>query len=88
MIADCNSTKWGRCTPGTRIPIVSEETSRQYNPDYYLVLPWHFRENFLVREKEYMEKGGKLIFPLPQFEIIDNTEQGLKSINDLATGIR
>jgi NDP-4-keto-2,6-dideoxyhexose 3-C-methyltransferase len=70
MIADCNSTKWDRCTPGTRIPIVSEKTSRDANPDYYLVLPWHFRGNFLVREKNFMAGGGQFIFPLPEFELV------------------
>jgi hypothetical protein len=35
-----------------------------------MVLPWHFRESFLVREKSYMEQGGKLIFPLPEIEIL------------------
>jgi len=35
-----------------------------------LVLPWQFKKEFLVREKEYLEKGGHLIFPLPNFEII------------------
>ena len=40
------------------------------NPDYMLVLPWHFKETIIKREKEYLNKGGKLIFPLPEIEII------------------
>lgn len=40
------------------------------NPDYMLVLPWHFKENILRREQQYLDKGGKLIFPLPEIEII------------------
>ena len=39
-------------------------------PDYYLVLPWHFRENIVEREKDFLRKGGKLIFPLPEIEIV------------------
>lgn len=39
-------------------------------PDYMLVLPWHFKEGILRREKEYLDKGGKLIIPLPEIEII------------------
>jgi hypothetical protein len=39
------------------------------NPDYYLVLPWHFKEEFLEREKEILEKGTGLIFPLPKLEV-------------------
>jgi hypothetical protein len=39
-------------------------------PDYYLVLPWHFREEFLQREKAMLDKGVGFIFPLPQIEIV------------------
>ena len=52
------------------IPIISEKTSRSKNPDYYLVLPWHFRNEFIKREKKFLSKGGKLIFPLPKIQII------------------
>jgi NDP-4-keto-2,6-dideoxyhexose 3-C-methyltransferase len=67
--ADRNPMKWGRRTPGTDIPIVSEDSARQ-RADFFLVLPWHFREEFLAREHEFLEKGGKLIFPLPRIEIV------------------
>jgi len=40
------------------------------NPDYFLVLPWHFKDNILAREEEYISKGGKFIFPLPEIEIV------------------
>ncbi len=26
-------------------------------PDYYLVLPWHFKAEFLEREKEMLARG-------------------------------
>jgi SAM-dependent methyltransferase len=73
-IIDCaaerNPDKYGAITLGTDIPIVSEEESRSMNPDYYLVLPWHFKEEFLEREQKTLEKGIGLIFPLPTIEII------------------
>lgn len=69
-IAEVNPDKYGSFTPGTRIPIVSEEEAKAMNPDYMLVLPWHFKEGILRREKEYLDKGGKLIFPLPEIEIV------------------
>ncbi len=67
--AERNEWKYGHRTPGTNIPIISEKQSRELNPDYYLVLPWHFKEEFIKREKEFIRKGGKLIFPLPEVEI-------------------
>jgi hypothetical protein len=39
-------------------------------PDYFLVLPWHFRKGIIEREKLYLENGGKLVFPLPEIEIV------------------
>jgi hypothetical protein len=68
--ADRNEAKHGARTLGTDIPIVSEAESRAMNPDYYLVLPWHFREEFLERERETLERGVKMIFPLPTIEVV------------------
>jgi len=68
--ADRNPEKYGAKTIGTDIPIVSEDKSRDMQPDYYLVLPWHFREEFLLREKQLLDLGVGFIFPLPTLEII------------------
>lgn len=69
-IAEVNEEKLGSFTPGTNIPIVSEKDARAMNPDYFLVLPWHFKHGILEREQEFMARGGKFIFPLPEIEII------------------
>lgn len=68
--AERNPDKYGAKTLGTDIPIISEEESRAMNPDYYLVLPWHFKEEFLAREKEMVEKGTGFIFPLPEVYVV------------------
>jgi hypothetical protein len=68
--ADRNPEKWGRRTPGTGIPIVSEEEAREAKPDYLLVLPWHFRREFIQREANFLAQGGKFIFPLPEIEVV------------------
>jgi SAM-dependent methyltransferase len=69
--AERNPDKYGASTLGTDIPIISEEESRKLKPDYYLVLPWHFKEEFLQREAETIKAGTKMIFPLPTVEVID-----------------
>jgi SAM-dependent methyltransferase len=68
--AERNRDKWGRVTVGTHIPIVSEEQARSENPDYFLVLPWHFLEEFQAREKAYLLDGGRFIVPMPHFRLI------------------
>ena len=70
--SDRNPDKDGAKTIGTNIPIISEEKSRELNPDYYLVLPWHFKAEFLDREKEMLDKGVGMIFPLPVIDVIKN----------------
>ena len=66
-IAEKQEFKWGRHTVGTNIPIFSEDEMRSAQPDYLLILPWFFRDIFVVREREYLEKGGTMIFPAPEF---------------------
>ena len=69
LIADRNPYKFGRYTPGTLIKIVSEKTARKLNPDYFFVLPWHFRKEILKRESRLIKKGTKFIFPLPKLRL-------------------
>jgi hypothetical protein len=71
--AERNPDKYGAFTLGTDIPIVSEAESRKRKPDYYLVLPWHFKEEFLKREKATLDAGIGFIFPLPTIEIIQRS---------------
>ena len=67
-IGEVNSDKFGSYTPGTLIPLIPEATVLASNPDYLVVLPWHFRKFF---ESLPSMKGKKLVFPLPKFEIVE-----------------
>jgi NDP-4-keto-2,6-dideoxyhexose 3-C-methyltransferase len=69
-IADVNQDKHGAFTPGTRIPIVSEEEARRRGPDVYFVLPWHFRDHIVKREAAFLAAGHRIVFPLPQLETV------------------
>lgn len=69
-IADVNPDKHGRVTPGTHIPIVSEADAHAQQPDYFLVLPWHFKHYIVEREQAFLSRGGRLIFPLPTISVV------------------
>jgi cyclopropane fatty-acyl-phospholipid synthase-like methyltransferase len=69
-IAERSHYKYGLKTIGTEIPIISEEQMRSEKPDYLLVLPWHFIDEFKKREQDFLLQGGKFIVPCPKFEII------------------
>ncbi|MEJ0097285.1 MAG: class I SAM-dependent methyltransferase [Bauldia sp.] len=69
-IAERQPMKYGLRTVGTNIPIHSDEEMRAAKPDYLLVLPWHFIESFVRRERQFLDDGGKFIVPCPSFEVI------------------
>jgi hypothetical protein len=69
-IAERSVYKFGLKTVGTNIPIYSEDEMRKAKPDYLLVLPWHFINEFRERERDYLMNGGSFIVPCPNFEII------------------
>jgi hypothetical protein len=68
--AERNPRKWGTKTLGSNIPIISEEEARTMKPDYFLVLPYHFLDEMMVREKEFIERGGKFIVPVPTVKLL------------------
>lgn len=70
--ADRNPDKWGGKTLGTNIPIISEEESRKIRPNYFLALIWHFEKEIIAREKQFLEEGGKFIFPIPEVKVVGN----------------
>jgi len=70
FIAERSPYKYGLKTVGTNIPILSEQEMRSLKPDYLLILPWHFIDEFVSREKDFLDSGGKFIVPCPKFEII------------------
>ncbi|MBI1884948.1 MAG: class I SAM-dependent methyltransferase [Chloroflexi bacterium] len=68
--AEKNPLKQGLYTPGMHIPVIAEEKAREDPPDYYLVLPWNFLDEFLEKEREFRERGGRFIVPIPEPHIV------------------
>ena len=71
FICDANPSKTGKFTPGSHIPIISKAKMRKINPKFLLVLIWSFRTEVINQEKKFIEQGGKLLFPLPKFHMVD-----------------
>lgn len=70
FMVEISPDKFGSYTPKTHIPIISSAEAAILKPDYYLVLPWHFKDAIIEREVDFLNSGGKLIFPFPEIEII------------------
>ena len=69
-IYEINDEKFGKFTPGSNIRILSDKKINKKTCDYLLILPWHFKDHMIKKEKRLREKGIKFIFPLPEIEII------------------
>ena len=69
-ISEVNKYKYNKFTPGSNIRIISEKKAKLLKPDFYLVLPWHFKNFIINKEKDFIKNGGRLIFPLPDIEIV------------------
>jgi SAM-dependent methyltransferase len=65
-----NDLKCGYFTPGMHIPVVHEDTVKSDPPDYYLLLPWNFKEELLAKEQAFRQRGGKFIIPIPEPHIV------------------
>lgn len=75
FIAEVNEDKFGKFTPGSNIPIISEREARAMDPDVFLVLPWHFRENIITKEKDFLNNGKQLLFPLPEIKLVGSNNK-------------
>ena len=69
-IAEVNRFKFNKFTPGSNIKIISEKEAMRRKPDYLVILPWHFKDHIIKKEQNFLKNGGKMIFPLPDIEII------------------
>ena len=67
---DRSPFKQGKFLPGTHIPIYAPDRLAETQPDYILVLPWNLRDE-ISRQLGYVGSwGGKLVFPIPELEIV------------------
>ena len=70
VIGEINDFKFGKVTPGTGITIAPESEVINSQPDFIVILPWHFKESFKLRLHDYTKTGGSIVFPLPELEIV------------------
>ncbi len=68
--AERSKHKWGKYTIGSGLKIISEQKSRKLNPDYFYVMPYGFINEFIKREKKWINKGGKFLLPYPKFKVV------------------
>lgn len=78
VIAEVNPDKFGKKTIATNIPIISEDQAFDEYPEMFFILPWHFVDDFISRNKKFLEDGGAFIVPLPEPVIYYLEEGGLK----------
>lgn len=69
-VADKNPTKQGRLLPGSRIPVVTPESIREFKPDYLLILPWNIKDEVMRQMDGIRAWGGRFVVPIPTVEVL------------------
>jgi SAM-dependent methyltransferase len=68
---DRNVHKQGKYMPGTRLEIRAPEALLDAQPDYCLILPWNFRDEIVAQQREYTQRGGRFIVPVPRPQVLE-----------------
>jgi 2-polyprenyl-3-methyl-5-hydroxy-6-metoxy-1,4-benzoquinol methylase len=70
FVTEKSKLKIGRYTPGLRIEVVPDDMLLTRQPDYALLLAWNFAEEIMNNLKEFSDRGGKFIIPIPTPRIV------------------
>ena len=68
-VADNTPVKIGKFTPGSQIPIVSDEDFEKMNVNYALLLSWNYLD-FFLKKSDFIKNSGKFIVPFPKVNIL------------------
>lgn len=72
FVVDASPYKQGKFLPGSRIPIVNQESISDHKPDYIVILPWNIKQE-IMDQLSYVKKwGGKFVTAIPKTEILNN----------------
>lgn len=70
FIVDDSPLKQGMYSPGLHIPVVSSTEISKSQPDYLVILAWNFADSIIGKNREFIERGGKFIVPLPELRMV------------------
>jgi SAM-dependent methyltransferase len=70
FVVDRNTHKQGLYMPGQAIPVLAPEALLERMPDYVLLLAWNLVDEIRQQQKEYQERGGRFIMPVPSPRIV------------------
>ncbi|MEX0694529.1 MAG: class I SAM-dependent methyltransferase [Rhodospirillales bacterium] len=65
VVAENNALKIGRVTPGTHLPIISDDDFLAGGYTHALLLAWNYAD-FFLETSPFIKRGGKFIVPVPK----------------------
>jgi hypothetical protein len=69
-VTEKSRLKIGLFTPGDHIPVYPDSHLLEDQPDYALLLAWNFAEEIMNNNREFRNRGGKFIIPIPTVKIV------------------
>lgn len=69
-LVDDNPQRVGRYSPSSSIKVIDSKKMLEKMPEYVIILAWRFAKKIILRNKDFINKGGKFICILPKIKII------------------
>lgn len=70
FMIDDNPAKQGTFSPGCHIPVLPSSSLYERKPDIVVMMAWRYVEPILKNHKRYLEQGGTVLVPLPEYRAI------------------
>jgi hypothetical protein len=67
---DANPAKQGKFLPGSHVPILAPEETREIRPDYVLILPWNLKDEIMGQLAYIADWGGRFVVASPRTEVV------------------
>lgn len=69
FVVDRAPAKQGKYMPGSRIPVLAEDTLRQARPDFIVILPWNLKSEIMGQLDYAREWGARFVTAVPALEV-------------------
>lgn len=68
FVVDASPHKQGKFLPGSKIPVVAEQSIKDFKPDYIIIFPWNIKDE-VMNQLEYTKNwGATFVVAIPELK--------------------